>query len=657
MPFGIKNAPSHFQRMMNEIFLEELSEGWLIISIDNIIVCSKTWEEHMYRLSRVLTKIQSVNMKISLKKCHFGFKELKALRHVVSGLILGAENNKVAAVFLKPLPQNKRKIQSFLRLAGYYRQHIKDFASRARLIYKLCDKDTVFERTVDIVKAFESLRQALTTTPLLLMPDFKLPFELYIDSSGDGLCAELHQVQIINDKPVEGPICSISRQIKPTEARYGASQMECLCLVWALEKLNYFLEGCVFEVITDCNTVISLLNMRTPNRHMLRCQIVIKEYRGNMTIVHKDGNIHKDTDGLRRWPLPNDIDNPAYVPEEASPQIPIEGISVTELNTTFFQEVRNSYTQDKNCSILCQLLNKDCKDNSLIHSLDEVWKKSYDEGRFHLLDGIIYHRTKHTCVMTVVDRSLINLVLKECHDSPFSGHLSEDRKRKKVKTCIWWPMWQNDVAEYCKTCDRCQKENKSTGKRLGTMIKIQEPSRPWEIVHMDWVTGLPSGGDRSYNACLVIVDRLSKAPIFLPCHKDNTSRDTALLIWNRVASWTGIFTNIICDRDPKLTSAPWTNLHQLFGTKLSFSTAYHSQTDGLAERMIQTLEVMVRRLCAYGLEFKDCDRFTHDWCTLFPALELAYKTSIHASTNQTPAILEKGWSPKLPQDSLRKDLI
>ncbi|MBW0577037.1 hypothetical protein O181_116752 [Austropuccinia psidii MF-1] len=219
---------------------------------------------------------------------------------------------------------------------------------------------------------------------------------------------------------------------------------------------------------------------------MLRWQIAIQEYRGNMTIVHKDGNVHKSSDGISIWPLPNDIYNPAYLPEEASPQIPIEGISVTDFNTTFFEEVRNSYTQDKNCSILFQFLNKDCKYNSLIHALDEVWKKSYDEGRFHLLDGLIYHRPKHTCVMTVVDRSLINLVLKECHKSPFSGHFSEDRTREKVKTCIWWPMCQKDVAQYCKTCDRAQKTNKSTGKRLGNMMKFEEPRRPWEIVHMEW---------------------------------------------------------------------------------------------------------------------------------------------------------------------------
>ncbi|MBW0554663.1 hypothetical protein O181_094378 [Austropuccinia psidii MF-1] len=115
--------------------------------------------------------------------------------------------------------------------------------------------------------------------------------------------------------------------------------------------------------------------MKTPNRHMLRWQTAIQEYRGNMTIVNKDGNIHKNADRLSRLALKNNIDNPAYVPEEASPQIPIEGISVTDVNTTFFEEVRNSYTQDTNCSILCQLLTRDCNDNSLIHALDEIWRK------------------------------------------------------------------------------------------------------------------------------------------------------------------------------------------------------------------------------------------------------------------------------------------
>ncbi|MBW0492101.1 hypothetical protein O181_031816 [Austropuccinia psidii MF-1] len=212
MPFGIKNAPSHFKRMINEIFPQELSEGCLIIYIDDIIVCLMTWEEHIYKLFRVLTKIESVNMKISLRKFHFGFKELKELGHVVSGLSLGTDKNKVAAVLLRPMPQNNKEIKSFLRFARYYRQYIKDFASIERPLYKLCDKDTVFEMTFDRVKAFESLRQAFTAAPLILMPGFKLPFKMYIVESGDGLGAELQQVEIMNDTHLEGPIAFISRK-------------------------------------------------------------------------------------------------------------------------------------------------------------------------------------------------------------------------------------------------------------------------------------------------------------------------------------------------------------------------------------------------------------------------------------------------------------
>ncbi|MBW0542449.1 hypothetical protein O181_082164 [Austropuccinia psidii MF-1] len=154
--------------------------------------------------------------------------------------------------------------------------------------------------TKERVKAYEELKNSLTNAPFLLMPDWQLPFKLYIDACGEGLGSALHQTQIINEKPVEGPIWFISRQIKPTEARYGASQMECLFLVWTLEKLHYYLSGTVFDVITDCNSMKSSLNMEAPNRHMLRWQIAIQEYRGNMTIAHKSGNICQ-VESILKW--------------------------------------------------------------------------------------------------------------------------------------------------------------------------------------------------------------------------------------------------------------------------------------------------------------------------------------------------------------------
>ncbi|MBW0497220.1 hypothetical protein O181_036935 [Austropuccinia psidii MF-1] len=144
MPFGIKNAPCHYQRMMNTIFLTELSEGFLIIYIDDIIICSDSLSLRLERLARVLHKVAEVNMKISLKKCNFGFEELKALGHIVSGLSLGIDKIKVAAVLLNPIPQNKKEMMSFLGFSSYYRQNVKHFATLSKSLYRICDQQTVF---------------------------------------------------------------------------------------------------------------------------------------------------------------------------------------------------------------------------------------------------------------------------------------------------------------------------------------------------------------------------------------------------------------------------------------------------------------------------------------------------------------------------------
>ncbi|MBW0533271.1 hypothetical protein O181_072986 [Austropuccinia psidii MF-1] len=156
---------------------------------------------------------------------------------------------------------------------------------------------------------------------------------------------------------------------------------------------------------------------------MLRWQIAIEEYRGNMTIVQEGGNIHNNSDGLSRLSLAKTPDNPDYVPLETEPQIPIEGINITDIGTEFFEEVRESQKHDKNFHIFTSLLDKECKDTSLINSLDEVWKNSYSEGRFNWYDRIIYHRSEHSCEMKLCSRFCLNIILHARHDSIYSGHL------------------------------------------------------------------------------------------------------------------------------------------------------------------------------------------------------------------------------------------
>ncbi|MBW0582285.1 hypothetical protein O181_122000 [Austropuccinia psidii MF-1] len=170
MPFGIKNESSHYQRMMNTIFPEELLEGCLIIYNYYIILCSDTWENHLTTLERVLQKIVQVNMKISFKKCHFSYSELKELGNAVSGLSLGIDKTKVAEVLLNPMPQTKKEMQSFLESSGYSRHHIKDFARIPDSFYELCEQQTVYEMTEESLKAY-GLKKALTTAPFLFIPD------------------------------------------------------------------------------------------------------------------------------------------------------------------------------------------------------------------------------------------------------------------------------------------------------------------------------------------------------------------------------------------------------------------------------------------------------------------------------------------------------
>ncbi|MBW0511113.1 hypothetical protein O181_050828 [Austropuccinia psidii MF-1] len=136
----------------------------------------------------------------------------------------------------------------------------------------------------------------------------------------------------------------------------------------------------------------------------------------------------------------------------------------------------------------------------------------------------------------------------------------------------------------------------------------------------------------NFNSCLIIVDRFIKSMRCLPCHKEDKAIDTALLFWNKIISTCGVPNIIIIDRDPKLTSEFWTNLYDMLGTKLAFSTAYHPQTDGLAERMIQKIEDILRRFCAYGMQYKDHEVYTHYWVTLPPAVQLAYSTSQNSTT-------------------------
>ncbi|MBW0556700.1 hypothetical protein O181_096415 [Austropuccinia psidii MF-1] len=241
--------------------------------------------------------------------------------------------------------------------------------------------------------------------------------------------------------------------------------------------------------------------MKTTNRHMLRWQIAIQVYRGNMTIIYKEGKIYTNADGLSRWPLDNVKRNQAYAPEVAAKvpihlmeidrmknfrfsewapgsgtldsgnhdsggtETPILGTSSSELHNEFFSAVLKSFAKHKQCGTLLQILQQKYRSPELKSQLEEPWLRAYKNNKFFLVYGLLYHREKHTSALTVVDRDHISLILQEFHYCPYMGHMSEDRTKERVASPAWWPKWEQELSEYINTCEGCQKTNRKHGKK------------------------------------------------------------------------------------------------------------------------------------------------------------------------------------------------
>ncbi|MBW0521864.1 hypothetical protein O181_061579 [Austropuccinia psidii MF-1] len=211
-----------------------------------------------------------------------------------------------------------------------------------------------------------------------------------------------------------------------------------------------------------------------------------------MTIMYKEGKSHTNADGLSRWPLDNVKSNPAYDPEVAA-KIPIHFMEIDRKKNFRFSEwapesVLKSYAKHKQCRILLQLLQQKYRRPDLESQLEEPWLRAYKDTKFFLVDGLLYHREKHTSALTVVDRDHISLILPKCNDCPYMGHMSEDRTKERIASTAWWPKWEQEFSEYINTCESCQKTNREHGKKYGLLQHIEEPKNPWETINMDGVT-------------------------------------------------------------------------------------------------------------------------------------------------------------------------
>ncbi|UYV61801.1 hypothetical protein LAZ67_1006658, partial [Cordylochernes scorpioides] len=297
MPFGLCNAPATFERMMDNVLMG-LKWNICLCYLDDIVVYSDTFEEHLERLSKVLSCLQQAGLTINPDKCLFGSTRIKILGHVVDKDGIQPDSEKVEAIKKFPVPKSVCDIQSYLGLCSYYRRFIKNFSKIAAPLQILLKKDQKFIWTQEQKDSFESLKKALMQKPVLGHFKESAITKLHTDASSYGLGAVLVQIQ----ENQENPIAYASRTLSKAEKNYSTTERECLAVIWAIGKFRPYLYGSPFEVVSDHHSLCWLAGLKDPSGRLARWALKLQDF--DATITYKSGVKHKDADCLSRYPLP-----------------------------------------------------------------------------------------------------------------------------------------------------------------------------------------------------------------------------------------------------------------------------------------------------------------------------------------------------------------
>ncbi|KAJ1178382.1 hypothetical protein NDU88_003628 [Pleurodeles waltl] len=296
MPFGLKNAPVTFQRLVNQVLagLESFSAAYL----DDIAVFSSTWQDHLVYLKKVLKALQSAGLSIKASKFQIGQGTVVYLGHLVGGGQVQPLQPKIQTILDWAAPKTQTQVRAFLGLTGYYRRFVKGYGSIVTALTELTSKKMPkkVNWTVECQQAFDTLKQAMCTAPVLKAPDYSKQFIVQTDASEHGIGAVLSQT---NDDGLDQPVAFISRRLLPREQRWSAIEREAFTVVWSLKKLRPYLFGTHFLVQTDHRPLRWLMQMKGENPKLLRWSISLQGM--DFIVEHRPGTAHANADGLSRF--------------------------------------------------------------------------------------------------------------------------------------------------------------------------------------------------------------------------------------------------------------------------------------------------------------------------------------------------------------------
>ena len=579
MPFSLTNAPLTFQACMNKFFQPYLRK-FIIVFFDDILVFSETIEEHVQHLEMTLELLRANKFFIKTGKCVFCTNSVDYLGHVVADSCLKVDPGKVHSMLTWPKPKTVKQLRGFLGLTGYYRRLVKNYAFIVAPLTDMLKTDS-FKWSPESELAFDTLKNAMATAPVLSLPTFSETFVVETDASNVGIGAVLMQSK--------HPIAYFSKKLGVRKQAESAYHRELHALVEAVYRWRQYLLGREFIIRTDQRSLTELFTqvIQTPTQ-----QYYVRKLLGfRFRVEYKTGTANRVADALSR--REEGTEAPHFLP------------------------------------ILCQppplFLEALLEENITLADLTEMHKAATEKrlaAPFSVPNGLLYYN--HRLCLSGQSKLKEDL-LHECHSAPSAGHPGVERTFHRLVAAVYWPKMRDDVRRYVASCTVCQTTKYSTQPPTGLLQPLPIPLMVWDHVSMDFIVGLPTS--RGYTTILVVVDRLTKYTHLGALPPAFDAPRVAALFIDIVVKLHGFPSAIVSDRDTIFMSRVWTELMKHSGTKLQRSTAYHPQTDGQTEVTNRCVEQYLR---AYT------HARPHRWVNFLPWAEYALNTSYHEALKMSP---------------------
>ena len=670
MAFGFTNAPATFQRLI-ERCMGEMNLRDCLIFLDDILIFSRNFEDHLSKLEAVFSRLHKHGLKLKASKCEFFKDSVTYLGHIVSSRGIETDPEKLKALSDWPVPHDVKSLRTFLGFTGYYRRFVKDYSKVVKPLNDLLAghgstrkgqkgkkpkaKPWCWGESQQI--AFDRIKQLLCSPPVLAYADYSKPFILHTDASGDGLGAVLYQIQ--NGK--ERVISYASRGLHNSERNYPAHKLEFLCLKWAVtEKFHDYLYGNTFQVVTDNNPLTYVLTTAKLDATGHRWLVSLSNY--SFKLSFRSGAANRDADGLSRRPhtqtelFPDMVkavchsgmvsrQDFAYVENLVTSPSQLHGMSdesqsdvigTTMTQVDWSKEQRSDATLGRIYDLIqCGFCPRG---DAVKGETPEVCRYFREWKKLSLKDGVLYRSTTlngEDIVQLVLPSSYKAFVLRSLHDD--LGHQGRDRTLYLVRSRFYWPGQESDVEKYVGQCGRCIRR-KTLPRPSAELVSITS-SQPMELVCIDFLSLERSKG--GYEDILVITDHFTRYAQAIPT-RNKSAKVTAKALFENFIVHYGFPAKLHSDQAQNFEGHVIKELCRLAGIKKTRTTPYHPMGNGTCERFNSSLLSMLATLT---------DEQKVDWKSFVAPLVHAYNATRHDSTKYSPYYLMFGRHPRLAIDA------